>query len=475
MKWLSGFDKFLENQNTFLPQAQFDIKPGVKINPKNLITEVCVGMLILNPTFLDDVLDRGLMDKYSQNSESFLNDLKLMLLNKNRLKLGKFIGKECVKDEEMAKINPLFENVDFDLQRDLNILIDSRVIARNICDKILQDQKLTSDLIKTVYWSGINQDKTNPQDLVIELESGRQLGIILNKSISSQKSSSFNLLGDDILGIDLDTLYKDEYISKWDKLIQNWIKIIYDNCNNNLKVHIEKFIEPERIDTIGYFEYFDIKHADRRFKNVGEYIKEFDKNILKLSDLLSEVWKHKSESFMDVELVEKNWLEKKNFLLNSKILENLFTKSLIKNYPNQIKKVESGMKSTSDNIKMRLMKVIVNKLGCLETPLYLFSNKGNTMDFIPSRDLFRKNYDKFNLLFDYHVKLNKDAKDGDFKFNMTLELKEKKIMDILITIGFSGGEMSGKLNSKFKFNPIPNFNLVLTDEMNKLSNEAKKG
>jgi len=193
MKWLSGFDKFLENQNTFLPQAQFDIKPGVKINPKNLITEVCVGMLILNPSFLDDVLDRGLMDKYSENSESFLNDLKLMLLNKNRLKLGKFIGKECVKDEEMAKINPLFENVDFDLQRDLNILIDSRVIARNICDKILQDQKLTSDLIKNVYWSGINQDKTNPQDLVIELESGRQLGVILNKSISSQKSSSFNL------------------------------------------------------------------------------------------------------------------------------------------------------------------------------------------------------------------------------------------------------------------------------------------
>jgi hypothetical protein len=75
-------------------------------------------------------------------------------------------------------------------------------------------------------------------------------------------------------------MFKDEYLSKWNKLTQEWIKVIYNNANKNIQLHIEKFIDPSRIEDIGYFEYYDIRHRDPRFKHLGEFINEFDKNII---------------------------------------------------------------------------------------------------------------------------------------------------------------------------------------------------
>jgi hypothetical protein len=474
MKWLQPYEIFLEQKNQFLPKAEIEIKSPFKYNSKNLISELCIGMLILNNNFLDDLLDRGMKARYSENSQVFLSDLKTMLLNKNRLQLGKFDGDICVQDEDTSKLTNIFDNIDFEIEKDWSVLIDARIYARNICDKILQDDKLLPETIRSVYWVGLSDDKTHPEDLVIELESGQQLGIVLNKGISNQKTSSFNTFGDEILGVDLDTLYKGEYVSKWDKLIQDWVKINYENANKNIQIHIEKFIEPDRIDGISYFEFFDIKHKDLRFKNIGEHIKEFDKNILYFSDLLNEIWKNRDMCFMDSERIYKEWMEKKIFILNSKILEHLFTESLLKNYPGQITKQEDGLKTTDGDIKMRLMKIIVNKLGCLERPLYLFSSKGNNMDFIPSRDLFRKFYDDFELSFDYHVKMVIDTEDeeiNDFKIKMVLDLDGDRLMDILISINFSGGEVSSKLSSKFKFTPVPDFNYVLTSKMKQMMNE----
>jgi hypothetical protein len=474
MKWLKPYEVFLEQKEQFLPKAEIELKSPLKYNSKNLISELCIGMLLLNNNFLDNLLDRGMKARYSENSQVFLSDLKTMLLNKNRLQLGKFDGDICVQDEDTSKLTNIFDNIDFEIENDWNTLIDARIYARNICDKILQEDKLLPEMIRSVYWTGLNDDKTYPEDLVIELESGNQLGIVLNKGISNAKTSSFNTFGDEILGVDLDTLYKGEYQSKWDKLVQDWVKIIYENANKNIQIHIEKFIEPDRIDSLSYFEFFDIKHKDLRFKNIGEHIKEFDKNILYFSDLLNEIWKHKDMCFMDSERVYKEWMEKKIFILNSKILEHLFTESLLKNYSGQIVKQEDGYKSTEGNIKMRLMKVIVNKLGCLERPLYLFSSKGNNMDFIPSRELFRRFYDDFELMFDYHVKMVVESQDEDsnvFKIDMILNLDGSKLMDILISIDFSGGEMSNKLSSKFKFSPVADFNYILTSKMRKQLDE----
>ena len=122
-------------------------------------------------------------------------------------------------------------------------------------------------------------DSMNDWHYVIETKDGKQFSFYLNKSLSTQKTASFNLFADDLIGADIDRLYKEDYLPKWDKLTQEWIRINYENSNKEVQKLIEKFIDPKRIDTIGYFEYFDIRHRDTRFKYLGEYMKEFEKNI----------------------------------------------------------------------------------------------------------------------------------------------------------------------------------------------------
>ena len=56
---------------------------------KNIVTELCISMILLNNKFLDNLLDNGIKSRYTENSNVFLTDLKNLLLSKNRLKLGK--------------------------------------------------------------------------------------------------------------------------------------------------------------------------------------------------------------------------------------------------------------------------------------------------------------------------------------------------------------------------------------------------
>ena len=473
MKWLRGYERFLEAQNQFKVQAQNDLEKTI-YKPTNLITEVCVAMILLNNEFLDNLLDRGLKGRYTENSDVFLTDLKNLLISKNRLQLGKFEGDTCVEDTEHSKINGYFDEVKFDIEKDWNKLVDARITARNIMDKILVDEKLTEDLIKKIYWIGPNKDKEHAEDLVIEMNSGGQFSVFVNKGLSTSKSASFNTFADDFIGQGIDNLYNEEYIEKWDKLTQSWVKIIYENANKPIQVHIEKFIDADRIDTLGHFEYFELKHRDMRFKNIGEHIREFDKNILKFSDLMSEIWKNRESCFLDQDKVYNEWMEVKIFLLNSKILEHLMTESLIKNSQDDIKKLDDGFKKAEGNIKMKLIKTFVEKLGCLERPTYYLGKKGSDFYQVPSRKFFREFYDDLTIKFDYHVKLivnQEDEEKNDFTIKLRLELDNQLLVNCDIDVKFSGGEMSGKLSAKYKFEPVDNFNLLISDKMKGSSNE----
>jgi hypothetical protein len=86
MKYLRGYKLFKEAKQE-------------KVSYKNLITEICTAMVLLNNEFLDNLLDRGLKARYSENSEIFVTDLKNLLLAKNRLNLGRFEGDTCVADD----------------------------------------------------------------------------------------------------------------------------------------------------------------------------------------------------------------------------------------------------------------------------------------------------------------------------------------------------------------------------------------
>jgi hypothetical protein len=471
MKLLKKYGLFLEAQNQV--QAQNDIeRPKIIYKPTNLVSEICVSMVLLNNEFLDNILDKGLKARYSENSQVFLTDLKNLLLSKNRLHLGQFIDGKCVSDDETSKVNAIFDSIEFNIDVDWNELVNSRLIARSIIDKLLADEKLESDRIRYIFWN-LNKTKENSEDIVIETEDGRQFSFYLNKNLSMSKSASFNTFADDLIGTEIEKLYSEEYINKWNKLVQDWVKIIYENANKNIQIHIEKFIDPTRIDTLGWFEYFDLKHRDPRYKNLGEHIKEFEKNILKFSDLLKEVWKNKESCFLDVDRVYEEWMEKKIFLLNSKILEHLLTESLTSNSISDIKKLDDGFKLAEGTVKMKLIKTIVEKLGCLERPVYYLGNNGNNFHQVPSRQFFREYYDDLKIKFDYHVKMivDKEEENNDFIIKLKLDLDENTLMNCNIVVTFSGGDISSKLTAKYKFEPVDNFNILVSDKMKGLSNE----
>jgi hypothetical protein len=449
MKWLKKYELFRESKT---------------YTNKNLISEICISMVLINNEFLDNILDKGLKARYSENSQIFLTDLKNLILAKNRLHLGKFIDNKCVPDEEISKVNGLFDEVSFDIQKDWNILINARTSARNIIDKLLPDEKLTPERIRSIYWIGPNKDDDYNEDIVIELNDGRQFSFYLNKNLSSSKSASFNTFAEELIGADLGRMFGDEYLNRWDKLTQEWIRIVYENANKNIQQHIEKFIDPKRIDTIGYFEYFDIRHSDPRFKHLGEFMKEFNRNILKLSDLMTEIWKMRENSFIDPKRVYKEWMETKIVILNSKILENILTTSLKANFSENIKKLDDGLKLATGTVKMKLFKTLVEKMGCLERPLYFLGNNGNVFHMIPSREFFRENYDDLDIKFDYHVKfdVSEEEENNDFNIKIKLEMDDNVLIDMSIIVKFTGGEMSGKLSAKYKFELAPNFNYLIS-------------
>ena len=55
-----------------------------------------------------------------------------------------------------------------------------------------------------------------------------------------------------------------------------------------------------------------------------------------------------------------------------------------------------------------------------------------------------------------------DKEDDDFKVNLKLDFGDKNLLNMFISIGFSGGEMSGKLNSKYKFELSDDFNYTIS-------------
>lgn len=472
MKLVKSYNLFIEAQTQV--QAQNDLeRPKIIYKPTNLVSEICISMVLLNNNFLDNILDRGLKARYSENSQVFLTDLKNLLLAKNRLHLGKFEDGKCISDDESSKINGIFESVEFNIDVDWSTLVDSRITARNIIDKLLVDEKLSEDQIRRIYWIGPNKTKEDNEDIVIETEDGKQFSFYLNKNLSMSKSSSFMTFADELIGQRIEQLYSEEYISKWNKLIQDWVKIIYENANKNIQIHIEKFIDPQRIDSLDWFEYFDLKHRDPRFKHLGENIREFDKNILLLSDLLSEVWKNKETCFLDWERVYKEWMEKKIFILNSKILEHILTESLTENNIDEIKKLDDGFKLAEGRVKMKLIKTIVEKMGCLERSVYYLGNKGNSFHQVPSRQFFREFYDDLKVKFDYHVKMivKPEEENNDFTIRLKVELDENPLINCDIVVKFTGGDVSSKLTAKYKFEPVDNFNLLVSNKMKGLSNE----
>jgi hypothetical protein len=51
-------------------------------------------------------------------------------------------------------------------------------------------------------------------------------------------------------------------------------------------------------------------------------------------------------------------------------------------------------------VKVKLFKTLVEKMGSVETPVYIILGKCN-FNMLPSRDFFRNYYDDLTIKFDY--------------------------------------------------------------------------
>ena len=152
--------------------------------PTHLIDELCTAMVLLNNTFLDNILDRGIRARYQEYTHVFLNDLKNLLTANNRLHLGKFENNRCLEDTEASKLIKLFDSLKFTIDDDWQALVDARIKARNIIDKIIPGDKLKDDMIKAIYWIGPNKNEEFQEDIVLELNDGRQFSFFLNKNVT---------------------------------------------------------------------------------------------------------------------------------------------------------------------------------------------------------------------------------------------------------------------------------------------------
>jgi hypothetical protein len=452
---LQNFEIFLESMGS-----------TKTISNKNLVQELSVAMTLINPQFLDRILDLGLKARWTENSSIYISDLKNLLLAKNRLKLGHFVKGVCVEDSEISKINPFFSNIDFNFEEDFSQISGSRIIARNITDKLILPDKLEEQMISSVYWLGPNKTKDFPEDLVVELVDGRQFSLILGKRFSGKKSSSFQTLTDQIIPKEISNLYSQQYLPLWDKLVQTLLSITNKYATSNTRAYLQKFISLDRIPTIGWYEYFDIKHSDRRYQILGEYLRDLDKNVVWLSDLLNLIWKEGEKSFVDLPKAKREWLMAKNIILNSRIIEKSLTESLVRNNKMDIKRLKSGMKIAKGVAKMKLVKTIVEKIGSLSRDMVWVGKSPEDFILIPNRQFFREHYDQLDVLFDYHVKKDVPIFDpnGDLSFLVRLYKDREKLLDMQIKIGFSG-VVSEKLKAVFEFTLVDDFRMKTSDSV----------
>lgn len=446
MRYLKNLELFLESN-----------KP--KSNT-SLITDIVVGMLLINPNFLDNILDRGLKTRYIYNTSVFLTDLKNLILKKNRLQLGIKVDGKYIDEDNIGKINTYFNEFskEFDIAKDYNKLVTARDIARNIQDKLLLDDKLIPDMVKSVYWIAPNKERGSKEDIVVELFGGKQYPISINTKVSNTKTKSFNTLIDILLDDQADKLYSDEYLDRWNHLTKSWFKLVYKACKNEYKIMIDQFINASRADSLTYFEYQDAEIEDKEFKILGKFFPLLGKNYKELSVLMSDIWKTKEEALNDYQEVEKEWNDIKKITLNNKIIEHLIIEGLnnLIDDDEEVKETTEGFFIATDKVKMRLLKVIVDIMNVDNTDIY-YIGKNNSYH-VPSTSWFRENYDRINVDYDYHQKLSKD-KDSQFRIN--IELDKKPLLNLELFTGFTGGEMSNRLTTKMKIKYESDFNFKI--------------
>lgn len=438
----------------------------------HIVYQICVAMSLINPDFLSKILDKGIISRYTENDSVFLADLKNIILGKGRFVLGKKDASSLfVQDQDIAKANKIFNEsaINFKIKDDWNILVSSRDTARNISDKILNtddNDKLTPEQIKWIYWVYPNKEEQGiSEDIVIETHSGKQYPIILG-NFTLNKTISFNKLADDILSSsNKDKLLSEIYLDKWDKLSQEWLRLMYEYSKNDFRLYIEQFINPDRIFSVTYKTLFEITPIDKSKEILGIEVPELDKNYVYLADLLSDMFNSKNVALTNYEKLKKEWYDIKNVLLNSKILQHLFTESFNLLDTNETKETlvdDDKYTKASDKLKITILRSFLDIIKADELSKLYFNKTDCYM--IPPKQYFRDNLDKIDVYYDMHNSVSDDidiTTKNEFGFKVKLYINSDFLADMFIAVGFGSKEMNGKLSAKSNLVLPKNFNFLL--------------
>jgi hypothetical protein len=64
-----------------------------------------------------------------------------------------------------------------------------------------------------------------------------------------------------------------------------------------------------------------------------------------------------------------------------------------------------------------------------------------------------------------------EEENNDFTIKLKIELDDNPLINCDIVVKFTGGDVSSKLTAKYKFEPVDNFNLLVSNKIKGLSNE----
>ena len=426
---------------------------GKQMSNNNLIKSICVGMLLINPEFLDKILDKGIKGRYINNTTTFISDLKLMVTSKNRLSYGKLENNTIDEITDIAEINSTFDKYssDFDIEKNWSMLKLSRELARTIQDKLLFGERLTPDMIERVYW--INEGS----DINLAIKTKVDIHFISFKSKTTTKSKSFNTIIDIVLGDIKKTIYSTKYSKLWDSLTRGWVKTMYENLLPEYKVLFDDFFDYSRVDSITYDNFYDIEIQDKNHKRLGKFYPSLGKNYKQLHKLLSDLFKTQ-EAFKNYNEFLNKWNEIKKELLYSRILEDVMLVAIERLMPLEEKEDDSMIIAT-ETLKMRLLKLLVELLGSDSVGVHYV--KRDEIVYIPSKKWFRSNFDNLKLSFDFHTKFTTEDKN----FKIRLVYKGKRLLSLNMDTNFSGGEMSGNLSTKYSIDFANDFNQIIKGDI----------
>jgi hypothetical protein len=435
------------------------------VNLEDAVKQLCVAMCLLNPSFLDPILDEGKTKRYRENASMLVEDLKNILSKNNRLRVGAFNPQDvAVEAENKSVVLVDLSNVKFSLKENYGDLVEARNIARAIADKLNPSEKLNPDMIKFIYWVSPFKNSENKEDVVIELLDSTQFGICIDTKLSN-RSTSFQKMCETFLNIDQIDIYSGKFTPKWDAICKKWVELIYGACTAEGKNIIHDFIKEEEFNTISYFSFFRIGQKDDKYAKLGKRYEVFDENIPFLYQALTKIYENGEVFFLNDDEVYSQWNEIKRTDIYSHILEHYLTTKLIDKHKDSIDKVETGVKEAKDNLKVNIFNLLVQRMGVGKRNMFYVAKSGAVFNMVPNRQFFVDNYDDFKVYFDYHVFLNDSNLNDPFEFNIWFRFKEFNLITVVMSTDFSKGCLMPKLNTKIEFEMSDNFTSVVTDEI----------